>query len=247
MKRILLIARRLPALAIPVLTGAALFAQTEVSGSIRGRVLDEQGRPVYGAVVQTSRQPGLAAESALTVAQGESKGDGSFELTGLNPGIYRLCVQQMGSALLDPCEWSETPVTVQLSRGGVLEGVDVRVEFGEMLRIAIEDPQETLKAEEAATKRKTSFLYVAIRSRAGNLRRARLLRTTAGGYELGVAAPKDREAQLFVAGHNLTLKDGLGRRLRETGETITLPKQPMPGAGMNLLRLEPAKGEPAAP
>jgi len=236
MKHISRIAHSLLLLMAFAAIGANLSAQTEPSGAIQGRVVDSEGRPVFGAMVQTSRQPGFGAETELTVARADTSGDGSFDLTGLNPGIYRLCAQQMGSALLDPCEWCDAPVTVQLNAGGLLQGVDVPVEFGTLLRIAIDDPQETLKAEEADTKRKTSFLYVAIRSRAGNLRKAMLLRTTATGYELGVAVPRDQDADLFVAGHNLALKGNDNRELPEMGQTIQIPKQAIAEAQANPLR-----------
>jgi hypothetical protein len=236
MKHISRIAHSLLLLMAFAAIGAILSAQTEPSGAIRGRVVDSEGRPVFGAMVQTSRQPGFGTETELTVARAETSGDGSFELTGLNPGIYRLCVQQMGSALLDPCEWSDAPVTVQLNAGGLLQGIDVPVEFGTLLRIAIDDPQETLKAEEADTKRKTSFLYVAIRSRSGNLRKAMLLRTTTTGYELGTAVPNGQDAQLFIAGSNVRLNDKDNRNLPESGEVITVPKQVIPGTSTDPLR-----------
>lgn len=242
-----LLSRSFSVLAIFATLGGILSAQTAPSGVIRGRILDGEGRLVFGAIVQTSRQPGFGAETELTVARAESSADGNFELTGLNPGIYRLCVQQMGSALLDPCEWSDTPVTVQLNAGGLLQGIDVPVEFGVLLRIAIDDPQETLKAEEADTKRKTSFVYVAIRSRAGNLRKAALLRTTTTGYELGTAVPKDQDAQLFVAGNNLLLKDKDDRSLPESGEVITVPKQVIPGTSTDPLRFGLSRGEATVP
>jgi hypothetical protein len=236
MKHISRIAHSLLLLTAFAAIGANLSAQTEPSGAIRGRVVDSEGRPVFGAMVQTSRQPGFGTETELTVARAESSGDGSFDLTGLNPGIYRLCVQQMGSALLDPCEWSDAPVTVQLNAGGLMQGIDVPVEFGTLLRIAIDDPQETLKAEEADTKRKTSFLYVAIRSRAGNLRKAMLLRTTTTGYELGTAVPNGQDAHLFIAGSNVRLNDKDNRSLPESGEVITVPKQVIPGTSTDPLR-----------
>lgn len=237
MKYIARIAHSLLLLVAFSATSGILYAQAnEPTGIIRGRVLDGEGRPVFGAIVQTSRQPGFGTDTELTVARAETSGDGSFELTELNPGIYRLCVQQMGSALLDPCEWSDAPATVQLSAGGLMQGIDVPVEFGTLLRIAIDDPHETLKAEEADTKRKTSFLYVAIRSRAGNLRKAMLLRTTTTGYELGVAVPRDQDADLFVAGHNLVLKDKDNRDLPEMGQTIQVPKQDIADVQANPLR-----------
>lgn len=237
MKRNRFLDRVLLFLALLATTAISLTAQTEPSGGIRGRVLDHEGRPVFGAIVQTSRQPGFGTETELTVARTESNGDGSFELAGLNPGIYRLCVQQMGSALLDPCEWSDAPVTVQLNAGGLLQGIDVPVVFGELLRIAIDDPQETLKAEETDTKRKSSFLYVAIRSRAGNLRKAVLLRTTTTGYELGVPVPKDQDAQLFVAGHNVLIRDKENRLLPVAGETVQVSRESIAG-GPSTARIE---------
>ncbi len=231
-----------------LLTAAAwLGAQEGPTGVIRGRVLDGNGQAVFGATIQTARIPGLANEAPLTTARAETASDGSFELAKLGEGLYQLCVQHISGTILDPCDWAENPVTVQLNAGGLLEGLTVEVRQAALLRVAIDDPQEVLKAEEEGSKRKLSFLYVAVRTPRGGMRKARLLRTTASGYELGVPVPEGEDAQLFVAGHNLEMKDKDNRDLPDMGQVIEVPKAEVVGTKESPLRIGLARRAQAAP
>ncbi|HET9439406.1 MAG TPA: carboxypeptidase regulatory-like domain-containing protein [Longimicrobiales bacterium] len=73
----------------------ALFAWRDVSaqnvtGSIRGRVINESGAPVVAATI-TARNPASGAtRTALTNA------DGTYVLAGLQPGTYEISVEMIG-------------------------------------------------------------------------------------------------------------------------------------------------------
>lgn len=61
-----------------------------VTGTIRGRVLNERGEPVASATI-AARNPGTGvSRSALSTA------DGTYVLAGLQPGTYEIAVQMLG-------------------------------------------------------------------------------------------------------------------------------------------------------
>lgn len=121
-------ARRLAVLASTVLgltalAASAAHAQVPTTGSVRGVVTDAaSGAPVPGAVVSV-RGPALQSQAGAI-----TEGDGSYEITGLPPGLYTLTVYQ-GDALLV----SRSNVLVRLGKVSRVD-VDVRM-AGEVIEI----------------------------------------------------------------------------------------------------------------
>lgn len=203
-----------------VLACATATAQ-EKGATLRGRVVDEAGAGVFGAVVQPAQVATDTSQPRGVAARAQTDIDGNFALEGVGPGRYRLCVQKLGSELLDPCEWA-TPgakanaaVEVDVSGSGEQAGIVVAVAMGELLRVAVEDPQSarTLLSKDGA--RRTTVLYLAVRGPQGT-RRLPLLRETAEGAEYATAVPKGQDVEVFVAGVNLEIaaKAGVGDAAR---------------------------------
>jgi hypothetical protein len=67
------------------LPAASLFAQ---SGSVAGSVTDQSNKPVTGAIITANRQTPPAASGRATSGAG-----GTFQVSGLQPGQYEVCVQ----------------------------------------------------------------------------------------------------------------------------------------------------------
>lgn len=84
---------------------------------VSGRVVDDAGAPVAGAEVS------LVADSLLGFQQPVRSGDdGSFRLTGVEPGTWRLAATKDGLAQVDP--------ELRLDVGGPLFDVEVRMTAG---------------------------------------------------------------------------------------------------------------------
>lgn len=187
----------------------AIAAAQEKGATLRGRVVDEAGNGVFGAVVQPAQVATETSQPQRVTARAQTEIDGSFVLGGVAPGRYRLCVQKLGSELLDPCEWSvpgaKTNAVAEVEvHGEDQEGIVVPVTMGEVLRVAVEDPQaaRALRGKDGA--RRAAVLYLAVRGPNG-MRRLPLLRETPEGAEYATAIPKGRDVEVFVAGVNLNI------------------------------------------
>lgn len=122
---------------------------------VHGRVIDATGNPVMGVAIFTSRIDAPTG-SPLTIGRETTGIDGYFSLSGLAPATYRLCLDPQGKQYLDPCEWSEAPVTVQLERNGLIRGIDVPVEEADIVSIEVEDQADTLGKFAAAAAREAA-------------------------------------------------------------------------------------------
>lgn len=210
---------------------AAAMAQ-EKGATLRGRVVDEAGTGAFGAVVQPAQVATETSQPRGVTARAQTDIDGNFALEGVAPGRYRLCVQKLGSELLDPCEWAapgakaNAAVEVDVSGSGEQAGIVVAVAMGELLRVAVEDPQSarTLLSKDGA--RRATVLYLAVRGPQGT-RRLPLLRETATGAEYATAVPKGQDVEVFVAGVNLEIAakagaDDAARPVAARGNVIAI-------------------------
>lgn len=95
----------------------ALFAvdagAQSVTGTIRGRVMDEAGSPVASATIAARNTASGAARSAISSA------DGMYVLAGLQPGTYEISVSMIG--------YSAQPQTVRVLIGQSLN-MDMRLQ-----------------------------------------------------------------------------------------------------------------------
>ena len=87
-------------------------AQT-VTGTIRGRVMDESGSPVASATITARNTASGGARSAISSA------DGMYVLAGLQPGTYEISVSMIG--------YSADPQTVRVLIGQSLN-MDMRLQ-----------------------------------------------------------------------------------------------------------------------
>src|SRR5215470_13196417 len=86
MKKFILMFLAFCLLGFAALTAFAQDIQTK--GSLKGTVTDPGGAVVAGATVTIT---GAATDRTVT-----TNGDGAFEVTNLNPGIYKVHIEQKG-------------------------------------------------------------------------------------------------------------------------------------------------------
>jgi Carboxypeptidase regulatory-like domain len=141
---------------IKVATGqqlADVVIKMTPTGVIAGRILDQDGEPIRGAVVQAMQYANVGGKPQLrNVEQVQSKDKGEYRLFGLRPGSYRLQVQGqvMRAGWTDGPEvrgqrvalgyastfFPSTPdatraVPVELHAGAELRGFDITVGIAE--------------------------------------------------------------------------------------------------------------------
>lgn len=114
------------ALGLSALATSAAHAQDSTTGSVRGVVTDaESSAPVPGAVVSV-RGPALQNEAAAL-----TEADGSYEITGLPPGLYTLTVYQGDARLV-----SRSNVLVRVGKMARVDvGIRPRGTAGEVIEI----------------------------------------------------------------------------------------------------------------
>jgi protocatechuate 3,4-dioxygenase beta subunit len=113
--------------------GAEVTVRFDGTASIRGRVLDQDGRPVpqVRVTVIPERTGAAARRGDAIIARGWSGADGWFEFDGLAPGEHRLLARGAGHVCNEPCEYrdgmrvrvgAESAVNVPLDPMGSISG-----------------------------------------------------------------------------------------------------------------------------
>lgn len=115
-------------------------AQTDRTGVLEGLVVDGDGAPIDGAVVQVARADGSYANTAVTGA------DGTFRIGFLPPGTYQAAIQATGFRM----ETYEIGV-----RAGSSSGLEVALEsleqFTESITVVAERPLIDVDTTEVST------------------------------------------------------------------------------------------------
>jgi hemoglobin/transferrin/lactoferrin receptor protein len=104
-------------------------------GDLRGTITDSSGRPLEGATVSV-----LTPERGV-VASVETAADGTFTVTGLEPGSYVLVARatglEDGQLAIEVTAGTSVPVTLALTVAGVRETVSVTASPGAALDVAV--------------------------------------------------------------------------------------------------------------
>ena len=81
----------------------------------------------------------------LTVASIGLAKDGSFTLTSLPPGTYRVCIQSTDGDVVDPCGWGLTAPSVTVAANQKLAAQKFSLTKGIRLKVRIDDPNGHLQ------------------------------------------------------------------------------------------------------
>lgn len=123
------------------------------TGAVTGTVTDDTGSPIAGATVSAALRPPVPAGThgpgglpsfIPFPPKAPTSANGSFEIDGLPAGTYALCVDKLGSAVLNPCVWNDQPVLTTLAAGGTATGVSVVAPRGVVITIRVLDPKQLL-------------------------------------------------------------------------------------------------------
>lgn len=124
-----------------------LFSQTaDQSSAISGTVVNESGAPVKGATVVLPRIAGPRLSKIFLSPNAVTDASGAFKFTKLPSGQYRGCALLPGTALLNPCEWFDTPSTISVAIGESKSGLTIVMKQGKLLTVRLDDAAQLLKA-----------------------------------------------------------------------------------------------------
>jgi len=117
-------------------------------GRIEGTIQTETGQLIRGARVTAApvKAPPDGALGRPFFAI--SAPDGTFVLDQIPGNVYSICGEVVGSELLDPCMWSATPTTVDLSDGATHSGIVIALAQGRFVHVRVTDSGQLLRKSE---------------------------------------------------------------------------------------------------
>ncbi len=209
---------------------AAAFSQT---GCITATVVDDSGAPIQGASVAAAlwssakpvpfvagRPPAFmpVPAKALTGSKGE------FQVEGLVAGKYYVCVEKPEGAILNPCLWADTPVSVDVADGAITSGVSVVAAKGATLNIRVQDAKGLLRVNPAA-----DDVRIGTSHRVSVFIPGRVSGIDPAGRTMSVIVPRGQAASISVSSSAFALADDKGVALANT--TIQLTSDAVAKAG----------------
>jgi hypothetical protein len=148
-----------------------------------------------------------------------SKADGSFSLTGVPAGKYRICVDAPQENVLDPCLWPDAQQTWTVANGDNLTKLAIKVQTGMQLKVHVNDPQGALPQTKGGVHGEAlSMAVITNRKRYYNLR---LLSAGKNGSDHYVVVPFDEPLLLVTESASLAVSDKDGKRV--SGDSQKMP------------------------
>ena len=171
-------------------------------GSIQGRVLTADNKPVPGAEVTASNGAApLITKSGL---------DGGFQFAGLAAGTYLVCAQSQ-PGLLNPCLWSAAPAGIAVTSGAAVTGVVVRMLPAVSMSIRLNDPKQLIPANEGKTN--GAYLMIGVWTPAHLFISARVISNDAGGRTYAVETPSNVAFQPGIHSKAFRFADTAGKAI----------------------------------
>ncbi|MCC7157784.1 MAG: carboxypeptidase regulatory-like domain-containing protein [Bryobacterales bacterium] len=192
----------------------AALAQTGTTGaaSIGGTVVDAKTQKPVPAALVTAGRAGAPPFTRNTRAGG----DGAYQIQGLTPGNYLVCVQA-GDQYLNPCEWNGSPAGVTLASGQTATGIKIALTLASVLNVQVKDAQKALGQLTKDGRRPD--LSIGVWGPRGLYYPARRVSAPAGTagpqasiptYSYQLAVPRDTALNFSIASRDLKLGDANG-------------------------------------
>jgi hypothetical protein len=195
---------------------AALFPATAraQTGGLRGTVTTSTGTPLPKAfIVATNKKSNYNTRSGA---------DGSFTLSGLAAGTYRVCVQALDGSLLDPCQWSATPTSVTVSSGQTTAVGTIQVLAGQRLYVNLQDVAGVL-AVYGNGQKPGAHVLVGVWSASGLFHPFRLRSKNSGMWSLDLVVPFATPLNITVSSADFALTDNQGKKVNaNTGAGVSI-------------------------
>jgi hypothetical protein len=187
------------------------WAQLPV-GSISGQLQTESGQPVAGALVTAAPAKAPADGSMGQSVQTVSASDGTFSLNQVPGNVYWMCANLAGSKLVDPCSWSPSPPTADISGGGSQTGVVLTLKQGVFVHFRVSDSSHALQGGKAGGPITAPFLIQVWGPR--GMQPAQRIIDDDQGHTFRILAP-------FAAPLHFQMNPGQLKLLDQTGAQLT--------------------------
>lgn len=186
---------------------SACFGQN--TASISGTVVNTKSAGVPGLIV-------MAHRTSLPTVTGRAKtgAGGAYQLTGLEAGNYRICVQSPDGGYVDPCEWTRTPDETYVKTGQAVARGKTTVQAGTQIPIQLVDAGHVLETEKNGVQPTVTLGVV---TPGGAYRPAVLQGKTAQGRTHRLTIPADAKVKVRVSARNAVVVDRDGAEVGEKG------------------------------
>jgi Carboxypeptidase regulatory-like domain len=177
------------------------------AADFHGKVIDDLGLPVSGAVVTLTGSsingPVPVAISNMTT----SALDGTYTVPGLPPGPYVVCATPQAKGLLDSCRW-EAQTVFQLASTTSAPIATTQLKRGAVISIRVDDPLNALTA--VLSGGQVSNLSIGVRTATGRFHAAYRASSDVLGYDYLLTVPSGISLNFQVITQHLLVKDLLG-------------------------------------
>jgi hypothetical protein len=204
------------------------------TGTIQGRVQTEAGKPVAGALVTAAPKKAPADGSLGKPFHVVSKPDGTFVFEQIPGNTYWLCARLSGSELLDPCAWSTTPPTVDISDGTPSKDTAITLKEGAFIHVRVTDPSHLVSTPSSASngkadvKTKSTPLLLQVLGPRG-LRQLQRVFDDDDGHVYRILVPFDTPLKLLMSPGALKVVDKNQNQLKASDQQqFTIPKGSTP-------------------
>lgn len=192
-----------------LLTGqeANRSANASAVATAAGTVEDENGKPLARAIVVFAPAPN---NSGVAVKGGHAVSDekGAFEVKGVDPSDYAVCVLVQDPTLLNPCLWPDERVTIKLQGNEKVGGIKIRLRKGTTIRFHIDDPEGVMVSDRNPTAR--GVVAVGVWTKDGMFEPARKVSEDPRGQDYVLTVPNGERARPYVHGSRLRIVESDG-------------------------------------
>jgi hypothetical protein len=190
-----------------ILLSAALGNSQAPTGTIRGVITDENGKPVPGVSVVINSRPDGSSAAKPFEAIVPVLANGTFSLTGVANGTYSICPVPPSANLLPPCTWVTEP-RAKIANGNAVTVPRIIFPAAVDLYVRVNDPRGVRAAAEG--KQPGATLMLTVRSPNGRILPIPATARDAGGADHHLAVPAETDFEFLAMSKVFALANGLG-------------------------------------
>lgn len=207
-----------------VLGSLLLSAQNSSTGSVRGIVTDNKGKPIAGALVAITRTFATPKDFTTPYSQSvKTTSDGSFLVQGLPPGTYAYCAQG-GDGYVDGCQLGVAPPGLNVSAGQTVNAT-IQLATGSILKIRVLDPGKFASSVGSPGLPGSVPIMMVVWNAQGQFLPAHSVGSDSAGLNYQVTVPFDTALSFQIISPKLKLADSAGTALPGTASGPSVPNQ----------------------